>query len=82
MKTLTLYLATPSLTFLFTTASDNTPLFNGNGKVDREVLERKRAEIFSLPSGSRALGRSYINERDDSIPIIPRLLRKAGYLTH
>lgn len=54
MKTLTLYLGMPNLTFYFNATSDNTPLFNGNGKVNREVLEKKKQEIFGqkqLPAG-------------------------------
>lgn len=64
MRQITLYLTTPSLTFLFTTTSENSPLlFNGN-KINREVLEKKKKEIFGLPT-ARAI---------DKIPTLEQYL--------
>lgn len=52
---ITFYVIVPNGFTLFFNANDNPPqLFNGNGKVNREVLEKKRQEIFSLP-GTRAI---------------------------
>ncbi len=46
MRTITLHLEMPNLTFLFTATSDNAPLFNSSSKVNREVVENKRKEIY------------------------------------
>ena len=44
---ITLYVIVPNGFTLFFNVNDNTPqLFNGNGKVNREVLGRKREEIY------------------------------------
>ena len=68
---ITLYVIIPNSFTLFFNASDNTSqLIDGNGKIDRGVLERKRKEIYSLPS---ARG---VNE----IPNITQLLRQEGYV--